>query len=96
MANAGMPAIAPRTDLFVWLFYGTAPALGAGNGQIRDGAGYAVPGTAAPAHRPTGGAALSSVEVDVVPFPTLASVRQLYHLDPELSINKYHVSKLSD
>jgi hypothetical protein len=75
----------------VWLFYGTAPAPGAGNGQIRDGAGSAVP--EAPAHRPTGGTALSSVEVDVVPFPTLASVRQLYHLDPELSINKYHLSK---
>jgi hypothetical protein len=71
-----MPAIAPRTDFFC--------------GSLRDttglGAGYAVPGTACdPASR---GCGAVIGEKSVVPFPTLASVRQLYHSDPELSIGK--------
>ena len=42
---------------------------------------------------PPGARCCHALEADVVPFPTLASVRQLYHLDPELSIYKYHSSK---
>src|SRR5690242_16967740 len=34
----------------------------------------------------------STSGVDVVPFPTLASVEQLYQFDPELSIHKYDSS----
>jgi hypothetical protein len=44
----------------VWPFYGAAPAPGAGSISTR--------------HRPTGGAAGSSVEVDVIPFRTVGSV----------------------
>jgi hypothetical protein len=79
----------------VWLFYGRAPALGAGSCQIRTAPDTEFRPAPAPAHQPTGGAVPSSLEVDVVPFPTLASVQQLYHFDPELSIHKYDVSKLA-
>jgi hypothetical protein len=67
--------------------------MGAGKQSGPRGDGYAVPGIAAPEHRPIGAAALSPVAVNVILFPTLASVRQLYHYDPELSIHKYDVSK---
>jgi hypothetical protein len=42
-------------------------------------------GTVGAGALPTGRGAINGV-VDLVPFPTLASVRQLYHFDPELSI----------
>ena len=34
-----------------------------------------------------------AVRADAIPFPTLASVSELYHLNQELSISKCHSSK---
>ena len=49
------------------------------------------PGSAcSPTQRECGAVAAGA---DVIPFPTLASVWELYHLDPELSISKCHYSK---
>ena len=86
-----MPAIAPRTDLLCGSLTGN-PALDAGSGLIRAAPNTQFRAAPMPARQPAGAAALPSSKVDVVPFPTLASVRQLYHFDPSLSINKYEVS----
>src|SRR5437868_8065689 len=90
-ANAGRPAIARGLISCAALLRET------GSGRRKrsnlDGADTKFRPLKAPAHRPAGGAVPSSLGVDVVPFPTLANVQQLYHFDPELTIHKYHFSK---